>query len=294
MCLDSGCATYDRLWTTTSLRGLARIAFTVRVLTEGVHSGAAGGVVPSSFRVARALLDRIEDPLTGELLLPELLAEVPTDRRDAAEVTAERLGPDWAASAFPWAGGTHAHTAATAEHLLDRTWRGALEVIGADGLPPTAAAGNVLRPSTTLSLAMRLAPHVDAEAAAEAVRVALTTNVPGGAQVEVDTEHASGWAAPACSPWLADALEAASQEAFGAPHSTMGEGGGIPFMGMLAERFPKAQFVVAGVLGPESNAHGPNEFLHLAFAERLTVAMALILDRHARGSVPDGAAEGAA
>ena len=282
VCLDSGCATYDRLWTTTSLRGLAQVRFTVRVLTEGVHSGNAGGVVPSSFRVARALLDRIEDPLTGAMRLAELDAEIPGSVLRAAENTAELLGPDWADHEYPWINSTHAPACGTAEHLLSQSWRAAFEVTGADGLPPTAKAGNVLRPHTTLSLALRLPPTLDTERAVAAILRALTTDVPNGATVEVATERADGWAAPALANWLSDTLDDASHAAFGTSHRSLGEGGTIPFMAMLARKFPDAQFAVAGVLGPGSNAHGPNEFLHLDYAERLTVAVAHILDGYAK------------
>ncbi len=282
VCLDSGCATYDRLWTTTSLRGLASVRFTVRVLTEGVHSGKAGGVVPSSFRVARALLDRIEDPLTGDILLPELAVVIPAPVMRAAADTAELLGPKWAEHEYPWIDSTHADSCGTAEHLLSQSWRTAFEVTGADGLPATARAGNVLRPETTLSLALRLPPTLDADAAVNAVLRALTVDVPNGATVDVETHRADGWAAPSCAAWLEQTLDDASHAAYGLGHRSLGEGGTIPFMAMLARRFPNAQFAVAGVLGPGSNAHGPNEFLHLDYAERLTVAVAHILDGHAR------------
>ncbi len=284
ICLDSGCATYDRLWTTTSLRGMAQVTFTVRVLSEGVHSGAAGGVVPSSFRIARLLLDRLEDSATGHLRLPELNVQIPSATQAAAVDTAALLGPDWAERNYPWVNSTCGHMTnaegATSEHLLDRTWRAAFEVTGADGLPATAKAGNVLRPHTTLSLALRLPPTTDTAAAIAAVTRALTTDVPYGATVEIDTDAAAGWAAPPLADWLSDTLESASMAAWGQSHRSMGEGGSIPFMAMLATRFPNAQFAVAGVLGPGSNAHGPNEFLHLGYAERLTVAVAHILNSH--------------
>ena len=284
ICLDSGCATYDRLWTTTSLRGMAQVTFTVRVLTEGVHSGAAGGVVPSTFRIARALLDRLEDPLTGELRLPELNVAIPPATEAAARNTAALLGDDWAERNYPWVNSTCGHranaTADTHQHLLDRTWRSAFEVTGADGLPPTAKAGNVLRPHTTLSLALRLPPTTDTDLAVAAVKRALTTDVPYGATVEIDTDAAAGWAAPPLAGWLSDTLDDASMAAWGQSHRSMGEGGSIPFMAMLATRFPDAQFAVAGVLGPGSNAHGPNEFLHLGYAERLTEAVAHVLHSH--------------
>jgi acetylornithine deacetylase/succinyl-diaminopimelate desuccinylase-like protein len=281
VCLDSGCATFDRLWATTSLRGLAGVTLTVQVLEEGVHSGAAGGMVPSSFRLLRQLLDRIEDAATGDLLVPELHVEIPPDRQAELTATATELGHS--GNVFPLVDGMVAsHDGDPVAQLLARTWRPALAYVGADGLPPTATAGNVLRPLTTLGLSFRLPPTADPDAATAAIERALSADPPHGARVTVTPEHAAaGWAAPAFSPWLATALNQASHEAWGQPYRTIGEGGSIPFMAMLGERFPAAEFVVTGVLGPGTNAHGPNEYLHVPYATRLTGAVAHVLAAHA-------------
>ncbi len=281
VCLDSGCATFDRLWATTSLRGLAGVTLTVRVLDEGVHSGYAGGVVPSSFRLLRQLLDRVEDAATGVLLLPELHVDIPPDRVAQLTATATELGGPGAS--FPLVPGlVPSHADDPAAGLLARTWRPALAYIGADGLPPTGLAGNVLRPSTTLGLSFRLPPTADPDAATAAIERVLTADPPQGAEVTVERDHAAaGWAAPSFAPWLAQALDKASQAAWGRSSATIGEGGSIPFMAMLGERFPDAQFVVTGVLGPGTNAHGPNEYLHVPYATALTGAVAHILTAHA-------------
>jgi len=280
--LDSGCATYDRLWATTSLRGLAGLVVTVRVLDEGVHSGSAGGVVPSSFRLLRSLLDRVEDPATGRLLLPQLHAEAPPDRAAELAATAADLGPGVVAGGFPLVEGLALQPGPGAEALLRaRTWEPAMEIVGVDGIPPVATAGNVQRALTTVKLSFRLPPTVDAAAAAAAVRGVLVADPPAGARVEVEVaDVGAGWNAPAFAPWLRDALDAGSEAAFGQPARTIGEGGSIPFMGMLGARFPAAQFLITGVLGPQSNAHGPNEFLHVPYATGLTVALAHVLAAH--------------
>ncbi|MBA2498001.1 MAG: M20/M25/M40 family metallo-hydrolase [Acidimicrobiia bacterium] len=283
VCLDSGCATYDRLWVTTSLRGLVGATVTVDVLTEGVHSGGAGGVVPSSFRVLRALLERIEDATTGELLLPELHGAVPADRAAQLETTAAELGARPGAG-FPVIDGlvVHADGDAVAQ-LRARTWAPALAYIGIDGVPPMSAAGNVLRPRTAVKLSFRLAPTVDSDRAAAAIEAALSRTPPHGAHVTVDVaDRAAGWNAPPFDPWLEEAVRSASETVYGRPARMIGEGGSIPFMAMLGERFPAAQFLVTGVLGPGSNAHGPNEFLHVPYATKLTGAVAHVLDAHAR------------
>lgn len=279
--LDSWCGDWDRLWLTTSLRGLVDMVVEVEVLTEGVHSGSAGGVVPSSFRVLRAVLDRIEDASTGAVLVPELHVEVPEQRRRQIAETAPELG-DFAAR-FPLAEGVRPERATTEELLTARTWSPAIEVVGIAGAPPPQAAGNVLRPSTSVKLSVRLPPTVDAGEAAGTLADRVGDDPPHGARVTVTPGTAEdGWHAPPEPHWLLDALDTASTAAFGGPHRALGEGGTIPFMGMLGRRFPAAHFVVTGVLGPGANAHGPNEFLHLPTARNVTTAVAHLLDAHAR------------
>ena len=281
--LDSGAGSYDELWATTSLRGLVNGTMTVRMLTEGVHSGDAGGAVPSTFRIARQLLDRIDDSATGMTKSPVFSAPIPEERVTQAAQAAAILG-DVVWKRFPWqsCGGAHEFTLPTTkdpvELILNRTWRSALSITGADGLPSTKSAGNVLRPYTALKLSLRIPPTVDgAEAAAEVKRL-VEKNTPYNAVVDFAADSAAtGWNAPAFAPWLTVALDAASMHYFGKPAAYMGEGGTIPFMGMLGAKFPDAQMLVTGVLGPKSNAHGPNEFLHIEYAKKVTAATALVI-----------------
>ena len=280
ICLDSGCGNYDQLWVTTSLRGVLGGTLTVRVLTEGVHSGDASGVVPSSFRLFRGLLSRIEDERTGEIRLPELHVQVPAERIAQARVAAAALGREVHAK-FPFAGGTRPMSDDLVDLVLNRTWRPQLAVTGMDGLPTPGDAGNVLLPFTTAKLSFRLPPTLDPyEAKAAAVKL-LQENAPQGAEVSFDVKQTNqGWNAPDLAPWLERSLAKASEATFGRPPAYMGEGGTIPFMAMLGEKFPRAQFVVTGVLGPHSNAHGPNEFLHIPTAKHLTAIIAMVLADH--------------
>jgi acetylornithine deacetylase/succinyl-diaminopimelate desuccinylase-like protein len=283
--LDSGCGDYERLWATTSLRGLAGGTLTVEVLTEGVHSGDASGIVPSSFRIARRILDRLEDSATGRVLPAEFHAPTPAERAEQAKKAAAILG-DIIVDKFPFVGNTQPMVADRAEACLNRTWRPALSIIGADGLPPIANAGNVLRPTTSLQLSLRLPPTIDGAGATAALKRLLEADPPHGATVRFDGESgATGWNAAPTEPWLSRALEEASSRHYGKPSAAMGEGGTIPFMAMLGKHFPDAQFLITGVLGPKSNAHGPNEFLHIPYAKKLTACVADILAAHAaRGS----------
>jgi len=283
ICLDSGGNDYERLWLTTSLRGLVQAHVTVRVLDSAQHSGLASGVVPSSFRVLRLLLDRLEDAETGEIKLAELNVEIPENRRAEAAATVE-VAPGAVKSAFPLYKGMRPVSEDELELTLNNSWRPTLSVIGAAGFPLPADAGNVLRDSTTLALSFRLPPTADSAAALNAVEKALTTDVPYSATVELSgVEHANGWNAPDPAPWLSAALEQVSTEVFGAPWRSTGLGGSIPFMGLLAEKYPEAQFLVTGALGPDSNAHVPDEWLHLGQARRLTEAVAHVLHAHANG-----------
>ena len=282
ICLDSACGDYEHLWVTTSLRGLVGGTLTVKVLENGVHSGVASGVAPSSFRIIRQLLDRVEDATTGRVLVPETHVTIPANRRIDAAATSDALGHSLS-DELHFAGSTRPMVDEPTEHLLNTTWRPTLSYTGIDGMPPTTRAGNVLRPMTALKLSFRLPPTCNAANARQAITEALTVDPPSGADVGFDhVESATGWDAPAFSPWLAAALDSASHLSFGTPARALGEGGSIPFMAMLGQRFPDAQFVVTGILGPESNAHGPNEFVHLPTAKRLTAAISRLLNSHAR------------
>lgn len=293
VCLDSGCGNYDQLWLTTSLRGLVGGRLRVEVLREGVHSGSASGVVPSSFRIARNLLSRLEDEATGRVLPSALTVAIPAERVAQAQAAAAILGPElW--SMYPAIDGLQPMQTDLTELILNRTWRAALSVIGADGLPPGAAAGNVLLPHTDLKLSLRLPPTLDPAAAQAALTSLLEAHPPYGARVSFVSDHASaGWNAPALAPWLARSVDQASVESFGRPAGYIGEGGTIPFMAMLGASFPDAQFLITGVLGPHSNAHGPNEFLHLATAERVSAVVSRVIADHALASLA-GQTHGAA
>ena len=285
VCLDSGCGNYEQLWCTTSLRGMAGGNLTVKVLEEGVHSGDASGIVPSSFRIIRELLSRIEDEATGRILVDGMHVEIPAERLKQAGKVAEVLG-DEVYSKFPFLDGMVPMSDDLTELVLNRTWRPALSITGADGLPALSSAGNVLRPYTSVKLSLRLPPTLDGKRGGELLQDALLKNPPYGAQVSLHLEKAStGWNAPALAPWLEAAIDQASQDFFGKPAMYMGEGGTIPFMGMLGEKFPGAQFMITGVLGPHSNAHGPNEFLHIPMGKGVTACVARVIAEHNAASL---------
>src|SRR5712691_5555040 len=282
VCLDSGCGDYDHLWATTSLRGVVSGTLTVEVLGEGVHSGAASGIVPSSFRILRQVLDRLEDDRTGKILVEACHVEIPPARLAEVRAVAGVLGDDiW--RRFPFLPGMRAVTQDPVEALLNNTWRPALSVTGIDGMPPLGDAGNVLRPKTSVKLSLRLPPTTDAALASRRVKEVLEADPPYGARVTYATGErpGTGWNAPAMAGWLRESVERASTAQFGAPAMFDGLGGSIPFMSMLGERFPEAQFLVTGVMGPGSNAHGPNEFIDLPTGVKVTGCVAQVLADHA-------------
>ena len=285
ICLDSGAGNYDQLWLTTSLRGMAAGVLKVEILTEGVHSGDASGLVPSSFRIMRHVLDRLEDSSTGQLLPDSFHCEIPAERKAQAQVTANILG-DELYKRFPWAhhdcGGSTLFALPTTldpvEALMRRTWKPTLSVTGAEGFPNLLDAGNVLRPYTAFKLSLRLPPLVDAAQAVQELKTLLEDNAPYQAKVTFNSQGASsGWNAPDTAPWFASALNQASLAHFNSPVGYIGQGGTIPLMNVLSEGFPTAQMMVCGVLGPKSNAHGPNEFLHIPYAKKLTAAVAQVI-----------------
>jgi acetylornithine deacetylase/succinyl-diaminopimelate desuccinylase-like protein len=280
VCLDAECGNYEQFWCTTSLRGNLTGKLTVEVLTEGVHSGGASGIVPSSFRLLRQRLSRIEDEATGQLLPKALHVEIPKQRKQQAVKAADVL-QDSVHKKYPWAVKDPVPSESPLELLLNNTWRPTLSVTGADGLAAFVNAGNVLLPHTTLKLSFRLPPTCDPKAAAAAVKKALEADTPPLGKVSFDVDSAmGGWNAPEIADWLVDSMKKASDTFFGKPSMYMGTGGTIPFMGMLGEKFPEAQFLVTGLLGPNSNAHGPNEFLHIETGKRLTGCVAQVLEDH--------------
>ena len=279
ICLDSGAGNYDQFWSTVSLRGMISCNLKVEVLNEGVHSGNASGMVPSSFRLIRQLISRLEDEVSGEILIPELHADIPNHRYAEAEKMASALNGDF--GSFPWHNATSPMTKNSIDGLIGRTWKPTLSVVGSGGIPSIQNGGNVLRPYTELKLSFRLPPTVNCNIAMDAVDKVLNNDPPNNASVTIDwDEPANGWNAPKLSEWLENAIEDASQSFYSKAAMAMGEGGTIPFMAMLGEQFPSAQFVVTGVLGPNSNAHGPNEFIHIPFAKKLSASIAFILNRY--------------
>ena len=280
VCLDAECGNYDQLWCTTSLRGNLTGTLRVDVLTEGVHSGGAGGIVPSSFRILRQLLGRIEDETTGKILPDALYADIPAERHEQARAAAETLGAS-VYEKYPWAIDDPAPSESNYELLLNNTWRPTLSVTGTDGLPELVNAGNVQLPYNTVKLSFRLPPTTNADDAAKAVKDILEADTPPLCEVTFDPDSAmAGWEAPAIADWLDASMQRASKAFFDRPSMYMGTGGTIPFMGMLGERFPDAQFLITGLLGPKSNAHGPNEFLHIETGKRLTSCVAQVLMDH--------------
>ncbi|HKE94240.1 MAG TPA: M20 family metallopeptidase, partial [Povalibacter sp.] len=280
VCLDAECSNYDQFWCTTSLRGNLIGTLRVQVLREGVHSGMASGIAASSFRIARQLLARVEDAATGRILIEDLQGKAPPDRLQQAQAAARILGAA-VHQKLPFVDGMKPMSDDPAELLLNSTWRPTLSVTGVDGIPPVSSAGNVLRPMTAFVLSFRLPPGVDPERAATAMKQTLERDPPYGAHVTFEIESSmGGWNAPSSAPWLERAVQSASKNFFGQDAMYMGTGGSIPFMGMLAEKFPRTQFLVTGVLGPHSNAHGPNEFLDIETGKRVTACVSQVVAEH--------------
>lgn len=284
ICLDSGCGNYDQLWCTSSLRGLAGGELSVEIIKQGAHSGDASGIVPDSFRIVRQLIDRIENAETGEILIKECQADIPKSRQQQAKIAADVIG-EKSYSRFPFVGEENNKAKPISfdltELVLNRTWRPALSIIGAGGLPDIESAGNVLRPKTSIKLSLRLPPTIDAEIASKKLKQMLESDPPYNAKITFTPDWAaSGWHAPELTEWLEESINNASNHFFGKQAVHMGEGGSIPFMGMLGDKFPQAQFMITGVLGPKSNAHGPNEFLHIPTGKKLTCCVAEVIAAH--------------
>jgi len=260
------------------LRGIADGTLRIKILKEGVHSGDASGVIPSSFRILRLLLNRLEEAETGKILLQEAYGPISEKRHEQAKQAAKFLGDSiW--DKFPLVEGANPISKDNTDLVLNRTWRPQLSYVGANGFPSCQTAGNVLRAETAIKLSLRIPPSGDAAVAEKAMKQLLEKDPPYGAKVtfECGGDPASGWESPILAQWLEKSIDNASIAFYKKPAVHMGEGGSIPFMGMLGQQFPKAQFVITGVLGPSANAHGPNEFLHIEMAKNVTCCVAHIL-----------------
>lgn len=277
VCLDSGCGNYDQLWVTTSLRGMISGTLTIKVLEQGVHSGSGSGIVPSCFRILRQLLNRIENENTGDILLKDLQVSIPFDRIQQAEQAAKVLGNSLFED-LPFIKNVKPESDSISELILRRTWKPALSVTGCNGIPAIENAGNVTLPQISVKLSMRLPPTCDPAKAAQSLKATLEKDPPNHADVQFESlDIGPGWNAPAEQAWLKESANRASLDYFGKETVYLGEGGSIPFMGMLGKKFPQAQFLITGVLGPESNAHGPNEFLHIPTGKKLTACVAQVI-----------------
>ncbi len=277
--LDSEAGDYNRLWVTTSFRGNVVVTANVEVLNHGVHSGSASGIVPETFMIMRELLNRFEDSATGEILDPAFHAEIPTSRLLQLRKTADILRDEYKTN-FPWVKGVCARFDSTEENMIAQCWKPQLAVIGVDGLPNVADAGNVMRASTALRLSIRIPPHVNPERALASLKKTLSENVPYNARVSFDKASIGrGWDAAPEQAWFAHSIDEASMALFGKPAAYIADGASIPILSVFEETFTGAQFFVTGVLGPNSNAHGPNEMLDLDYVEKLTCAVAHLVTK---------------
>lgn len=275
--MDCGGPDYERLWATVSFRGAAVLTLGVRVAEHGMHSGLASGIVPSSFMIARALLDRIENSQTGEMPAKALNAPIPEERQAQMRLFAQTLGEQVFAD-FPWACGTQPRSDDPYEAVVMNTWKPQLSVTGADGIPSVSTAGNVLRANTDLKLSVRLPPSVDAKTALEWLTDTLTRDPLFGCQVTVTNAHGeTGWNAPKEAPWLLQAMNEAGADLFGTVPVSCGCGGSIGILPLFDQFFGSPQYLLTGVLGAESNAHGPNEMLRLDYVTKLTCAVAQVV-----------------
>lgn len=280
ICLDSECGNYEQLWGTTSLRGLIGGTLKIDTLENGIHSGVNSGVVPSVFHILRLLLDRIEDPHNGKISVEELHVKIPEDRLAQIREAAKILGTD-ITRGIPFLEGVQPTCHDPEEFIINRTWEPALTLVGIDGVPNIANAGNVTLPSLSVKLSMRVPPTCDIKKASAALKEILLNEPPFNAKVHYEADdHGPGWNSPALAPWLSKANNTASELFYGKHAEYLGIGASIPFMGMLGEMFPNAQYLITGILGPKSNAHGPNEFLHIDMVKKLTGCVASVIASH--------------
>lgn len=213
----------------------------MQVLRDGVHSGDAGGIVPETFRIARVILDRIDNPITGRVV-DAFQVPIPEKRvkqiADAAALLGSKVYEHFpfVASSTPMTDMTDKTNAVT-ELLLNRTWRANMAVTGADGLPAIKDAGNVLRPETSLRISLRIPPSLDPVKAKADLEKLILSDPPYGAKVEIkQLSVGPGLNAPDLTPALEKTVADASKQFYGKDPIYYGEGGSIPFLCSLAQK----------------------------------------------------------
>lgn len=279
--LDSGAGDYNRIWNTTTERGIVTGTLTVKVLTDSVHSGDGSGIIPNPQRIMRHLLSRLEDPVTGKILPSEFQVEVPATYLADVFSQATNIVPS-TIKGFPWFG--YATTAASnpVELILNRIWRAGLAVTGVDGLPSTAAANNVVVGSVSYQLSLRLPPPLRIDEVQRQLKDLFEKDPPYGATVTYDYEGApaaNGWMSPPQPRWLSEAIDQASQVLFQQPSAPLGDGGTQPVLAILKEKFKETLFFASGVAGPGNNEHAANENLNIKYAEQLSACEAYVLSQ---------------
>lgn len=245
---------------------------------NGYHSGEVGGIVPETFRILRTLLDRLDDPKTGKVI-DDLHIPLPDWKKAEAEFMAKLAGDQLYKKYAVAEGAQYCNQDNTVQMYLDNVWNPNMSITGADGLPPVGMAGNVVRSSTSARVSMRLPPSMNPQKAEAIIREKLTKDPPYGAKITIKGGHAgSGWCMKELSPWLDKAIKEAGATFYdGKPTGSYGMGGSIPFLSELEKMFPETQIVAFGVLGPNANAHGPNEMIHLPYTKKLTCSLAHVI-----------------
>ena len=260
ICMDSGIGDYTRLWLTNSLRGICNFDLTIKSLTKGIHSGKGSGIAPETFMILRALLAKIEDSNNG--VLKSFVKEIPEYYLNAAKVAGELIGkPN-----IPLLPGVKYMDDDPTNLLLNNFWRPSLAIVGATGFPPMPIAGNVLRPFTTVRISIRTPPNFDCNVGGEIIDNCFLKDIPFNAKVEIKNKVlANGVLCPLPSDKLKETLSKVSKAFFSNDYAEVGVGGSIPFINILATKFPNSLFVITGCVNNDSNIHGPNENLKLDY-----------------------------
>lgn len=277
--LDNQCGDYNRLWLNTSLRGNISGTLSVSTMSYGVHSGSFSGIVPDPFTVAMTLLGRIQHPETGEILLDTLQAQIPALRLKQIQEVSLRMG-DQIWKTAPLLENVQPKYGNNDAILIQSTWKPSLTIIGIDGIPSIQNAGNVIQGSVSLRLSFRIPPGIDIDNALQSINDCFTQNIPYGCSVTWNSlEYLPGWCAPSHSVKYEKLFHDAGEQVFEEKTLACGQGASIGFIPKFEKLFPKTEIILIGVLGPQSNAHSPNEALNVLYTQKLIETIAIVLSK---------------
>ena len=277
--LDSGCADYDRLWITNSLRGVCDYEINIQTLDNNISFGPeASGRIAENLFILRKAIDAVMDTSTGDVKIEEFyVKDIPEEIQEEMDKEIEIVGEQFFKE-IPLYEGVKPLKTDIKEAMINNRWKPTCSILGIDNCPKIEDNGFGVKKSITVKMSMRLPPGIDSHAALEALKKVVKENIYFDAKVKfLSAEVADGWKLTNFSEKTKNVLNKASKEYFGNELVFKGMGGSIPFITYFQTKYPNADVICTGILGADCFEHGPNENLHLEACKKMILVLCYFL-----------------